>query len=76
MIIKDITNGSNCAVTSNSGSVAGVTSFVTAAAGPVDLQLSPAGELFYVDFDGGTVRIVPGKEPQHAAFIGTGVGSL
>lgn len=35
---------------------ASVTSFVAAAAGPVDLQLSPAGELFYVDFDGGTVR--------------------
>lgn len=30
--------------------------FVAPAANPVDLQVSPAGELFYVDFDGGTIR--------------------
>ena len=30
VIIKDITNGSNCAVVSNSGSVAGVNAFVNA----------------------------------------------
>jgi hypothetical protein len=30
--------------------------FVTQAASPVDLELSPAGELFYADFNGGTVR--------------------
>ncbi|MGY1708849.1 PQQ-dependent sugar dehydrogenase [Geodermatophilus sp. SYSU D00758] len=32
------------------------TPFVTGAAGPVDLEISPAGELFYVDLVGGTVR--------------------
>jgi glucose/arabinose dehydrogenase len=30
--------------------------FVGPAANPVDLQVSPAGELFYADFDGGTIR--------------------
>jgi len=35
---------------------ASVTSFVAPAAAPVDLQLSPAGELFYADFTGGTIR--------------------
>jgi glucose/arabinose dehydrogenase len=35
---------------------ASVTSFVSPAAAPVDLQLSPQGELWYADFAGGTVR--------------------
>jgi glucose/arabinose dehydrogenase len=30
--------------------------FVAPAANPVDLRVSPAGELFYADFDGGTIR--------------------
>jgi glucose/arabinose dehydrogenase len=30
--------------------------FVAPAANPVDIQVSPSGELFYVDFDGGTIR--------------------
>jgi len=30
--------------------------FVAPAANPVDIQISPAGELFYVDFDGGAIR--------------------
>jgi glucose/arabinose dehydrogenase len=30
--------------------------FVAPAANPVDVQVSPAGELFYADFDGGTIR--------------------
>lgn len=30
--------------------------FVAPAANPVDIQISPSGELFYVDFDGGTIR--------------------
>ena len=30
--------------------------FVSGASGPVDLELSPAGELHYVDLNGGTVR--------------------
>ena len=33
-----------------------VETFVAPAANPVDLQMSPAGELFYADFDGGTIR--------------------
>ena len=33
-----------------------VKTFVAGAANPVDLQTGPTGELFYVDFDGGTVR--------------------
>ncbi|MGY1695718.1 MULTISPECIES: PA14 domain-containing protein [unclassified Geodermatophilus] len=32
--------------------------FVTDAAGPVDLELSPQGELFYADLNGGTIRRV------------------
>ncbi len=38
--------------------------FVTDAAGPVDLELSPQGELFYADLNGGTIRRV--------AYAGTG----
>lgn len=38
VIVKDITNGSNCAVVSNSGSVAGVNGFVTAVNGAVGLR--------------------------------------
>jgi PKD repeat protein len=30
--------------------------FVAPAANPVDVQISPGGELFYADFDGGTIR--------------------
>jgi glucose/arabinose dehydrogenase/PKD repeat protein len=30
--------------------------FGAAAANPVDLQIGPGGDLFYVDFDGGTIR--------------------
>ena len=30
--------------------------FIAPAANPVDVQISPAGELFYADFDGGTIR--------------------
>jgi glucose/arabinose dehydrogenase len=33
-----------------------VATFAGPAAGPVDLQISPSGDLFYVDFDGGTIR--------------------
>jgi glucose/arabinose dehydrogenase len=38
--------------------------FVTPAANPVDLVVSPQGELFYPDFDGGTVRRI--------RYLGTG----
>ena len=30
--------------------------FAAGAAGPVDLQIGPGGDLFYVDFNGGTIR--------------------
>ena len=33
-----------------------VRTFVAGAANPVNLQVGPGGDLFYVDFDGGTVR--------------------
>jgi glucose/arabinose dehydrogenase/PKD repeat protein len=33
-----------------------VETFVAPAANPVDVQVSPAGELYYADFDGGTIR--------------------
>jgi glucose/arabinose dehydrogenase/PKD repeat protein len=33
-----------------------VRTFVAAAANPVNLEKGPAGDLFYVDFDGGTIR--------------------
>ncbi len=35
---------------------ANIKTFITAAAGPVDLEVSPDGELYYVDLDGGTIR--------------------
>ena len=38
--------------------------FVTPAANPVDLVMSPQGELFYPDFDGGTIRRI--------RYVGTG----
>jgi hypothetical protein len=38
--------------------------FVTPAANPVDLVMSPQGELFYPDFDGGTIRRIQ--------YVGTG----
>jgi glucose/arabinose dehydrogenase len=33
-----------------------LSTFVAGAANPVDLQIGPGGDLFYVDFDGGTIR--------------------
>ncbi len=33
-----------------------LTTFVAGAAGPVDLQIGPGGDLFYADFSGGTIR--------------------
>ena len=46
-----------------------VSRFVTAAPNPVDLQVGPSGELFYVDFEGGTIRRVvysAGNQPPIA----------
>jgi glucose/arabinose dehydrogenase len=45
---------------------AAVTSFVSGAENPVDLQVGPGGDLFYVDIVGGTVRRIeyfPGNQP-------------
>jgi len=33
-----------------------ISAFVEAAANPVDLEIAPDGNLYYVDFDGGTIR--------------------
>jgi glucose/arabinose dehydrogenase len=33
-----------------------ITTFAAGAANPVDLQVGPSGELYYADFDGGTIR--------------------
>jgi uncharacterized repeat protein (TIGR01451 family) len=33
-----------------------ISNFVTTAANPVDLQIGPGGDLFYVDFDGSAIR--------------------
>ena len=35
-----------------------ITTFAAGAANPVELELGPEGDLYYVDFDGGTVRRV------------------
>jgi PKD repeat protein/glucose/arabinose dehydrogenase len=40
-----------------------IETFVAGAANPVDLQFGPGGDLFYVDFDGGTIRRI--------SYIGT-----
>ena len=48
--------------------------FVGGAANPVDLQVSPAGELYYVDFDGGTIRRIQfnsGNQPPIARATAT-----
>ena len=38
--------------------------FVAAAVNPVALQIGPGGDLFYVDFDGGTIRRVVYNDPS------------
>ncbi|MEA2305887.1 MAG: hypothetical protein QOH43_3167 [Solirubrobacteraceae bacterium] len=46
-----------------------VTTFRQSASNPVDLQVSPSGELFYVDFEGGTIRRIvytAGNQPPVA----------
>jgi len=43
--------------------------FVAGAANPVDLQIGPGGDLYYVDFDGGTIRRIrytPGNQSPTA----------
>ncbi|HEY0712193.1 MAG TPA: PQQ-dependent sugar dehydrogenase, partial [Polyangia bacterium] len=41
--------------------------FVTAAANPVDLQIGPGGDLYYVDLDGGSIRRVRYRVPNAVA---------
>jgi PKD repeat protein len=43
-----------------------VRTFVAGAANPVNLQVGPAGDLFYVDFDGGTVRRIQYRASSQA----------
>jgi uncharacterized repeat protein (TIGR01451 family) len=47
------------------------TNFVTPAANPVHLEIGPAGDLFYVDFSGGTIRRIQyfaANQPPTASF--------
>jgi PKD repeat protein len=46
-----------------------IRSFVSSAANPVNLENGPGGDLFYVDFDGGTIRRItytPANQPPVA----------
>lgn len=49
-----------------------ISNFVTGAANPVDLEIGPGGDLFYVDFDGGTIRRIQyvgaGNQPPVAVI--------
>ena len=48
--------------------------FAAAAAGPVDLEIGPTGDLFYVDLDGGTVRRIAyssTNQPPTAQIVAT-----
>lgn len=42
------------------------TVFVPGAAGPVDLQFGPGGDLYYVDMNGGTIRRIRGSDTNQA----------
>jgi glucose/arabinose dehydrogenase/PKD repeat protein len=51
-----------------------VRTFVAAAANPVNLETGPGGDLFYVDFDGGTIRRIryfSTNQPPTAAATAT-----
>jgi PKD repeat protein len=50
--------------------------FAAGAANPVDLEVGPGGDLFYVDFDGGTIRRITytdpsGNQPPNAVIVAT-----
>jgi glucose/arabinose dehydrogenase len=49
-----------------------IANFVTGAANPVDLEIGPGGDLFYVDYDGGTIRRIQyvgaGNQPPVAVI--------
>ena len=48
-----------------------VRSFVTGAANPVNLENGPGGDLFYVDFDGGTIRRIRYVTNQDPVAVAT-----
>jgi PKD repeat protein len=51
-----------------------IKTFAGGAANPVELQIGPGGDLFYADFDGGTIRRVtftPANQPPTAVATGT-----
>ena len=51
-----------------------IRTFADGAANPVQLQIGPGGDLFYADFDGGTIRRVrftPANQPPTARATGT-----
>ncbi len=53
---------------------ANIQTFGAAASNPVALQMGPGGDLFYADFDGGTIRRVrylPGNQPPTAVADAT-----
>ena len=53
--------------------------FVTPAANPVHLEIGPAGDLFYVDFSGGTIRRIQyfeSNQPPTASVHGQPGGSV
>jgi glucose/arabinose dehydrogenase len=55
-------------------STSAITTFAAGAANPVDLQVGPSGELYYADFDGGTIRRVeyaPANQPPVAVAAAT-----
>ena len=52
------------------GSPNHVETFVAGAANPVDLQIGPDGDLYYVDFDGGTIHRIRLRARQPAADRG------
>jgi PKD repeat protein len=51
-----------------------IRTFVAGAANPVNLEVGPGGDLFYADFDGGTIRRItytPANQPPTAAISAT-----
>jgi glucose/arabinose dehydrogenase/PKD repeat protein len=53
---------------------ANIRTFAAGAANPVHLQIGPGGDLFYADFDGGTIRRVSftaANQPPRAVATGT-----
>ena len=44
-----------------------IRTFAAGAANPVHLQIGPGGDLFYPDFDGGTIRRVTYTSPRQTS---------